>query len=64
MENIEVDIPKIKTLNDFTIIYKGKKDGNDEDEEGIVEIKTSKEEFLRKLRYFKKHNKEIQSELS
>lgn len=52
MEKIKIDIPEIKFENDFTIIYKG------QDEE-IIEIKTSRDEMMRKLRYFKKKINEL-----
>ena len=46
MESCELHIPGTVFKNDFTIIYK--RSGKDE----LGEIKTSKEEFIRKLRYF------------
>lgn len=52
MEKIKIDIPEIKFENDFTIIYKGQ-------DEGIIEIKTSRDEMMRKLRYFKKKINEL-----
>lgn len=58
MENISFPIPEIKFDEDFTIIYKGK-DENDSNKEKIIEIKTSREELIRRLRYFKKKGDEI-----
>ena len=46
MESCELHIPGTVFKNDFAIIYK--RSGKDE----LGEIKTSKEEFIRKLRYF------------
>ena len=53
MECFKLDIHEIKPVfvQDFTIIYKG----ND----GIIEIKTSKEAFLQKLRYFYQKRNEL-----
>lgn len=53
MDNIDVDIPEITIENDFTIFYKGKEEKDERIIEPIVEIKTSKNDFFRKLRYFK-----------
>ena len=53
MENIKIDIPDVKFEKDFTIIYKGS-DNNE-----IIEINTSRDEIMRKLRYFKKRANEI-----
>ena len=44
LNKVEITIPE-PFIKDFTIIYKG--------EEELGEIKTSKDEILRKLRYFK-----------
>lgn len=54
MEDIKISIPDINFNNDFTIIYKGR--GNNK----IQEIKTSKDELIRRLRYFKKKIREIE----
>ena len=53
MECFKLDIQEIKPvfIQDFTIIYKG----ND----GLIEIKTSKEAFLQKLRYFYQRRNEL-----
>ena len=65
MEKIKINIPDTSFKKDFTIIYKGreKKENEKTDEnqyfERIEEIKTSKEELLRKLRYFKRRESEI-----
>lgn len=59
MEDIDLNIPDLISQDDFTIVYKGKVADNNENEEGIEEIKTSKEELLRKLRYFKNKANEI-----
>lgn len=56
MEDINIKIPKVTVVHDLTIIYKGKKDG---DQEEINEIKTSKDELTKKLRYFKQKMSEI-----
>ena len=59
MDNIEINIPDISFRKDFTIIYKGKEDNEGKIIEKIEEIRTSKEELLRKLRYFKRQSLEI-----
>ena len=50
LNKVEITIPE-PFIKDFTIIYKG--------EEELGEIKTSKDEILRKLRYFKLKYNEI-----
>lgn len=59
MDNIEINIPDTSFKKDFTIIYKGKNKHKECTTESIEEIKTSKEEILRKLRYFKSRATEI-----
>lgn len=59
MKSKEYNIPKTKTKNDFTIIYKGRKGGIEELEEEIVEIKTSRNELFSKLRYFENKSNEL-----
>lgn len=59
MENIQLKIPEITYKNDFTIIYKGKEEQDGRITEPIVEIQTSKDELIRKLRYFKNKAFEI-----
>ena len=61
MEKNYYSIPQIQSEKDFTIIYKGLKDENDKDgsKEEIIEIKTSKDELLRHLRYLKSKSNEI-----
>lgn len=59
MKSKEYNIPKTKTKNDFTIIYKGRKGGIEELEEEIVEIKTSRNELFQKLRYFENKSNEL-----
>ena len=53
MNGINLIIPDIEFNKDFTIIYKGT-------EERIYEIKTSKQELLQKLRFFKNKQHEIE----
>lgn len=57
MEAININIPEIKVENDFSIIYKGK---DEDDDNNIIEIKTSKDEVVRTLRYFKQRINEVQ----
>lgn len=57
MEAININIPEIKVENDFSIIYKGKEE---DDDNNIIEIKTSKDEVVRTLRYFKQRINEVQ----
>ena len=61
MEDNYYRIPQIQFEKDFTIIYKGLKDDekNDECKEEIIEIKTSKDELLKHLRYLKSKSNEI-----
>lgn len=59
MEDTEVDVPNVTVMNDLTIIYKGEEMNENQRFETITEIKTSKEEFIRKLRYFKQRFYEI-----
>ena len=60
MEKIKINKPDTSFKKDFAIIYKGReKKENEKTEENqyferIEEIKTSKEELFRKLRYFKR----------
>ena len=56
MDNFEINIPDKSFKKDFTIIYKGREEQKGHILEPIIEIKTSKEEFLRKLQYFKNKN--------
>lgn len=53
MESNFIDIPDNKFEYDFTIIYRGR-EGED-----IIQIKTSKDEIMRKLRYFRTKANEI-----
>lgn len=53
MDGSDIEIPEVSLENDFTIIYKGKEEKEGQAIEPIVEIKTSKYDFFRKLRYFK-----------
>ena len=55
---VDIEIQDQDSDDDFTIIYKGRKDKNDKKEE-IAELKISKKEFLHKLRYFKNKYQEI-----
>ena len=59
MSKYEINIPKIEIKKDLTIIYKGRKEREGHIFESIEEYQTSKEEFLRKLRYFKRKSTEI-----
>lgn len=61
MNSTSYDIPDVKTEDDFTIIYKGRDDieNNAKYKENIIEIKTSRDELLRKLRYFKTRSNEF-----
>lgn len=59
MDNTEINIPDISFKKDFTIIYKGRDENKEQNKERIEEIKTSRDEFLRKLRYFKQRKSEI-----
>lgn len=54
--SINLEIPEEKIDMDFTIIYKGKEESG---EEPLYEIKTSKYELMRKLRYFRKKANEF-----
>lgn len=51
MENIKLNIPELNPIYNFTVIYKGK--------DGITEIKTSKNAFLQKLKYFNQRYNEL-----
>lgn len=51
-----LEIPEEEIDMDFTIIYKGKEENG---EEPLYEIKTSKYELMRKLRYFRKKANEL-----
>ena len=53
MDKVELSIPD-PFINDFTVFYRGS--------DGLNEIKTSKDEFLRKLKYFQKQSYEIQNQ--
>lgn len=59
MSNYDVEIPDTIFVNDFTIIYKGKEEREGQIMEPIEEFKTSKDEFFRKLRYFKQQRFEM-----
>lgn len=59
MKKFEINIPETFFQKDFTIIYKGREEREGEIIEPIEEIKTSKEQFLLKLRYFKNKSNEI-----
>lgn len=61
IKNTSYDIPDVKTEDDFTIIYKGRDDieNNAKYKENIIEIKISWDELLRKLRYFKSRSNEL-----
>lgn len=59
MDEIDYEISDSLSLEDFTIIYKGRKRSDDEKEEAICEIKISRDELIRKLRYFKQKSHEL-----
>lgn len=59
MSNYDVEIPDTIFVNDFTIIYKGKEEREGQIMEPVEEFKTSKDEFFRKLRYFKQQRFEM-----
>lgn len=59
MEDFEISVPESKPEDDLLIIYKGREEREGQIFEPIEEIRTSKEEFLRKLRYFKQKSNEI-----
>lgn len=58
MKSYSIDIPDFIFVNDLTIIYKGKEEKEGQIIEPIEEIKTSRDEFYRKLRYFRKRRPE------
>lgn len=60
MDGIDYDISGISDDQDFTIIYKGKEPSENSNLESLLEIKTSKDQFIGKLRYFKKKSNELQ----
>lgn len=60
MDGIDYDISGISDDQDFTIIYKGKDPSENSNLESLLEIKTSKDQFIGKLRYFKKKSNELQ----
>ena len=53
MESFDLEIKEKKKTEDFTIIYKGPNMRKNDTTETIKEIKTIKEDFFGKLRYFK-----------
>lgn len=53
MESFDLEIKEKKKAEDFTIIYKGPNMQKNDTTETIKEIKTIKEDFFGKLRYFK-----------
>ena len=59
MNDYNIDIPDTIFVNDFTIIYKGKEEREGQIVEPIEEIKTSKDEFFHKLRYFKRRTPDM-----
>ena len=59
MKSTEYDIPDVTVVNDFSIVYKSREERKGEFYESLVEIKTSKDQFLRKLRFFKPRINEI-----
>lgn len=60
METIDYIISDISDDLDFMIIYKGKVRSQNADSECLVEIKTSKNELIKKLGYFKQKSSELQ----
>ena len=63
MEDFKIEIKRSGFIKDFTIIYKGMKGQEQEQDqsktESIEEIQTSKDELFRQLGYFKKRRNEI-----
>lgn len=59
MESFDIEIPAKPFCEDFTIIYKGKKQHDGKVVDSIEEIKTSKDIFLGKLLYFKDKENEL-----
>lgn len=59
MDDVDVDIPDVRSENNFTVIYKGRESLEENFVEKIEEIKTSKDDFFRKLRYFKQKSYEF-----
>lgn len=59
MDDFDVDIPDVRPENNFTVIYKGRESIEGNFVEKIEEIKTSKDDFFRKLRYFKRKSYEF-----
>lgn len=61
IESIDYTISDNSTDQNFTIIYKGKERSECSQSETLLEIKTSKNELISKLGYFRQKNNEIQS---
>lgn len=64
-KGIDLEIEDSIDYEDLLIIYKGKKNSKksvneEKNKEEIIEIKTSKEEFIRKFRYFKERKNEFE----
>ncbi|KAK8839937.1 hypothetical protein M9Y10_031652 [Tritrichomonas musculus] len=62
-EGIDMKIMDDIEEEEIMIIYKGRKNQEkEEEEEEIIEVKTKKKEFLKKFRYFKSRNKELEQQ--
>ena len=63
-EGIDMKIMDDIEEEEIMIIYKGRKnqEKEKEEEEEIIEVKTKKKEFLKKFRYFKSRNKELEQQ--
>lgn len=59
MDDFDDEIPEIEFEYNFSVIYKGKEEREGKILQPIEEFKTSKDEFFRKLRYFKKKSHEF-----